>query len=407
MASNTTNPRRDYSGPAFLSGGYRPMFLLGALWAAVAMALWLAVLTAGWTLPSSFDPVDWHVHELLFGFAPAVVCGFLLTAIPNWTGRLPITGMPLGLLTALWLLGRVAVLFGAGLPGFVIMLADLSFLLALVGFIAREIIAGKNWRNMVVLVMLTLILLGNGLFHLAAMAQEPAAQSLGFRVGIAAFVLLIGLIGGRVIPSFTRNFLARQNATRLPTPFNQFDKLIMLASAVALAIWIARPEARFTGAPLLLAGVLNAVRMARWSGWQARRELLVLILHLGYAFVSLGYLITGGAILWPDAIPLVAGIHSWTVGAVATMMLAVMTRASRGHSGRPLVAAGTDMLIYCAIILGALARIWASFAGAPDWVLHLSASGWIVAFGGFVLFYGPMLLTPRIAAKKTNRAGPA
>ncbi|MBV1866598.1 MAG: NnrS family protein [Marinosulfonomonas sp.] len=407
MAPNTKEPRRDYGGPAFLSGGYRPMFLLGALWAAIAMALWLAVLTAGWTLPSSFDPVDWHVHELLFGFVPAVVCGFLLTAIPNWTGRLPVTGASLGLLVALWLLGRVAVLFGAGLPSVVVMLADLSFLIALVGFIAREITAGKNWRNMVVLAILTLILAGNGLFHLAVMAEEPASQGPGFRIGVLAVVLLIGLIGGRVIPSFTRNFLARQNATHLPVPFNQFDKLVMLASAIALTIWVAQPEARVTGVALLLAGALNAVRLSRWSGWQARSELLVLILHLGYAFVPLGYLMTGSAILWPDIFPQAAGIHSWTVGAVATMMLAVMTRASKGHSGRPLVAGGTEMLIYRAIILGALTRIWASFSGAPDWALHVSATGWIVAFGSFVLFYGPMLLTPKIAAKKPSSAGPA
>lgn len=383
------------------------MFLLGALWAAIAMALWLIVLITDWGLPSRFDPVDWHVHELLYGFAPAVVCGFLLTAIPNWTGRLPVTGVPLGVLVALWLLGRAAILFGAGLPGAIVMLADLSFLAMLALMITREIIAGKNWRNMVVLVMLIVILLGNALFHMAAMAGDVASVSIGFRLGVSALILLIGLIGGRVIPSFTRNFLARQNATRLPVPFNRFDKGVMLASAIALLAWVALPDSRLTGVLLIIAGLLNTARMSRWSGWQVRRQMLVLILHLAYAFVPLGYLISGGAILWPDLVPYSAGVHSWMTGGVATMMLAVMTRASRGHTGRSLVAQGPEMLIFSAIILGALARVWATFPGAPDWVLYFSATGWIIAFGSFFLFYAPMLLTPKIAPKKPGTLRPA
>jgi len=407
MTNDLTRSRRSYDGPAFFSGGFRPMFLLGAIWAVVAMVLWLVVLISGWSLPGRFDPVDWHAHELLFGFAPAVVCGFLLTAIPNWTGRLPVTGAPLGTLAGLWVLGRVAVLSGASFPAPLVMLADLLFLIVLAGFVTREIIAGKNWRNVAVLMMLTLILIGNALFHLSAMAGELAAHGVGFRLGVGALIGLIGLIGGRVIPSFTRNFLAQRNESNLPVPFNRFDKTVMLISVVTLAAWVIRPAVPITALLLLLAGMLHIARMARWSGWQARRQVLVLILHLAYAFLPLGYLIVGGAILWPGAIPAAAGVHAWMVGGVATMMLAVMTRASLGHTGRPLTAGGVEKLIFSTIILGAIARIWAVFPGTPDWVLYFSAIGWIVAFGGFVLFYGPILLTPRIAAKKPGSARPA
>ncbi len=403
MSSATAKRRQPYSGPAILSGGFRPMFLLGALWAVVAMVLWLLVLTIGFDLPSRFDPVDWHAHELLFGFAPAVVCGFLLTAIPNWTGRLPVTGAPLGGLVFLWVIGRGAVLFGAVLASGLVLIADLAFLAALAALIAREIIAGKNWRNLAVLLLVLLLLVANGLFHLTALQGDIASQGIGFRLGAGALVLLIGLIGGRIIPSFTRNWLVKQNISELPTPFNKFDRAVLIVSVAAIGVWVVRPDALLGGVLLLLAGVLHMVRLSRWSGGRTFGQLLVLVLHIAYGFLPLGYLLSGAASLWPGYFSAVAGEHAWMVGVVAMMMLAVMTRASLGHSGRPLQAGLAEWLIFSAIVIAAVTRIWASFATGSQGLLHLSATCWIIAFGVFCISYGPMMFRPKMAPKKPSK----
>lgn len=395
-----------YTGHAFLSAGFRPMFLLGCAWAAIAMALWLAYMISGNDPLSHFDAVDWHAHELLFGFGSAILCGFLFTAIPNWTGRLPISGTPLAALTALWLLGRLTVTFGQSLSVTLTGLIDVGFLAAICAIIAREILAGKNWRNTPVLLICTVFMVANAVFHIDAASGSFAASGIGFRLGISALIMLIGLIGGRVIPSFTRNWLAKQGPDNLPTPFNQYDKITLLISAATLILWTAAPDTPVTGVALLLSGALHITRLTRWSGLRALRETLVIILHIGYAFVPVGYLMLGVATFRPDIIPYAAGIHAWTAGAVAVMMLAVMTRASLGHTGRPLKAGWREGLIYIAAITAAITRIWASLIDAPVWALHLSATAWMLAFGAFCVFYGKLLLAPKTAPRKPN-ANPA
>ena len=213
---------RDYGGPALLSYGFRPFFLFGAIWAAAAMAIWPALMAGSITLPTAFDPVRWHAHELIFGYVPAIISGFLLTAMPNWTGRLPVTGARLFALFALWAVGRLAVLCSAVIGQGVAAAIDLFFLAALGATVAREIIAGKNTRNLKVLGVLAVLFAGNAISH--AELLFFLAPGHGTRVGIAAILLLIMLIGGRIIPSFTRNWLARQGPGRLPQPFNRFDQ---------------------------------------------------------------------------------------------------------------------------------------------------------------------------------------
>ena len=387
---------RDYRGPALLSYGFRPFFLLGAVQAGLAMAAWLPIFNGELAVSTAFGPIDWHVHEMLYGFLPAVVTGFLLTAIPNWTGRLPIQGMPLLVLVAVWLAGRVAVTYSANIGWLPAAIVDVAFLALVIAATAREIVAGSNWRNLRVVVMVTLLLAGNIAFHLEA--HYSGSAEYGARIGIAAIVLLIAVIGGRIVPSFTRNWLARENPGRLPVPFGKFDAAIILFSAAVLALWIVQPAGDLAAAALIAAGALHIVRLARWAGDRTWRDRLVLILHVGYAFVPLGFLLAGAAAL--GMVMGDIGTHAWTVGAAGTMTLAVMTRASLGHTGNPLVASPATQAIYAGVVIAALARICASLE--PGWsepLLQVAALAWVAAYLGFAVSFGPLLLTAQRAKK--------
>jgi len=386
---------RDYRGPVLLSYGFRPFFLFGAIYAGLAILAWLPMFSGELELSTAFSPVDWHVHEMLYGYLPAVVTGFLLTAIPNWTGRLPIQGMPLLVLFSVWLAGRVAVTFSAEIGWLAAAIIDVDFLVLVVAATAREIVAGKNWRNLRVVGLVTLLLAGNVAFHVEAHVQGTAEY--GARVGIAAIVLLIVVIGGRIVPSFTRNWLARENPGRLPTPFARFDVAVIGASAATLALWVAQPLGLATASALAVTAVLNIVRLARWAGDRTWRDRLVLILHVGYAFVPLGFLLASAAAL--DIIVPSAGIHAWTVGAAGTMTLAVMTRASLGHTGNTLTASAVTQAVYAAVVIAAIARICVSLEPASsEALLPVTVFAWCVAFFGFAASYGPMLMGRRRAS---------
>ena len=385
---------RNHRGPALLSYGFRPFFLFGAIYAGLAMLAWLPLFNGELALSTAFGPIDWHVHEMLYGYLPAVVTGFLLTAIPNWTGRLPIKGMPLLVLVAVWLAGRMAVTFSAEIGWLSAAIIDVSFLILVIAATAREIVAGKNWRNLRVIVMVTLLLAGNVAFHLEAHFHGSAEY--GARIGIAATVLLLVVIGGRIIPSFTRNWLARENPGRLPMPFGRFDVAVIGLSAATLALWTAQPMGRITAAALAATGALHIVRLARWAGDRTWRDRLVLVLHVGYAFVPFGFLLASAAAI--GMVPADTGTHAWMVGAAGTMTLAVMTRASLGHTGSALSASAVTQAVYAAIVVAALARICSSLE--PAWseqLLYIAAVAWVAAFFGFAASYGPLLVSAQRA----------
>jgi uncharacterized protein involved in response to NO len=376
------------AGPALFSYGFRPFFLGGTAWAAVGVLLWLPLYFGELGLPTAFVPRDWHIHEMLYGYVAAVIAGFLLTAIPNWTGRLPVNGAPLAALAVLWLAGRLAILFSGRVGAAWAALIDIAFLAVLAAVAAREIIAGRNWRNLRVLVVIGVLIAGNVVFHLEVAWYGLADY--GIRIAIGAVILLITLVGGRIVPSFTRNWLARRGPGRLPTPFGRFDILSMAVGAVALAAWVVAPSHAIAGALLIAAAVVHSARLARWAGDRTFTDRLVLVLHAGYAFVPLGFALVGASAIWP-AVPESAGIHAWTAGAIGVMTLAVMTRATLGHTGRPLAASAATQAIYLFAILAALVRIIAAFE--PSLILlHISALFWICAFGGFVIAYGPLLI---------------
>jgi uncharacterized protein involved in response to NO len=384
-----------YSGPVLLSYGFRPFFLLGAIYAGLAVLAWLPIFNGELQVRTAFGAIDWHVHEMLYGYLPAVVTGFLLTAIPNWTGRLPIQGRPLLVLVVLWLAGRIAVTFSAEIGWLTAALIDTGFLALLIAAITREILAGKNWGNLKVVGLVSLLLAGNVAFHLESHFNGSAEY--GIRIGIAAMVLLITVIGGRIVPSFTRNWLVRENPGRLPAPLARFDVVTIGVSAVTLALWVAQPSWRLSGAALAVAGLLQVVRLMRWAGDRTFRDRLVLVLHVGYAFVPLGFLLSSAAAF--GLVAESAGIHAWTVGAAGIMTLAVMTRASLGHTGNALVASLMTQAIYAAVVIAALARIGASLF--PVWsepLLELAVLAWCLAFFGFAASFGPLLVGRKRAA---------
>ena len=389
----TAQQIRDYQGPALLSYGFRPFFLFGALWAVLAVAIWLPLLNERISLPTALTPIQWHVHELLFGFVPSIAAGFLLTAVPNWTGRLPVVGFPLFVLFLIWVAGRAAILASAWIGQPIAAFVDLAFLSLLAIVIAREIIVSDHKRNLKVLVVIVLLLIGNALFHLEVTFDSEGAY--GERVGITAIVLLIMLIGGRIIPSFTRNWLVRRPTGRLPLPFGKFDAVAMFVSAAALTSWILSPDSLLTALLAMAAFVGNAGRLVRWAGERVSAEPLVLILHIGYAFVPLGFLLLTLSILGLQYIASAGALHGWTAGAIGVMTLAVMTRATLGHTGQPLRATRAIQFVYAASVVAGLARLIAAFGIVRDPMLQLSAIAWVLAFGGFVVIYGPFLIRRR------------
>ena len=396
--STTAERMRAWRGPAILSFGFRPFFLGAAIWAAVAMALWIPALTGALDLPTRFDAASWHAHEFLFGYLSAVIAGFLLTAVPNWTGQLPIVGWPLGGLFVLWVGGRAGVLLSDGLPSLDVALVDLAMPVALTGFLAREIIVGKNWRNLIVLTMLGIFTISNAIFHWEAARGDYAAQGYGLRAGLGAALMMIAVIGGRIVPSFTRNWLARQGPGRLPVPpMQRFDKIALLALLAALFAWIAAPEAQALAPLLLAAGALHLVRLARWAGDRTLAEPLLWILHLGYLFLPLGAIALGVSIFVPGLFGGASAQHLWMAGAVGLMTLAVMTRATLGHTGQELKAGRGTLALYLGLLTAILARLAAGLWPDQAPLLHiLSGLAWIAAFGGFAMLYGPAMMRRRV-----------
>jgi uncharacterized protein involved in response to NO len=377
-----------------LTAGFRPFFLAAAGWAAVAMAMWLPLMNGALTLPSRFDPLSWHVHEMLFGFAMAAVGGFLLTAIPNWTGRDPVAGRPLVMLVSLWLLGRFACLISDLLPAWLTPVLDLAFPVALEVVAARELLAAGNRRNYPLLAPVAVLAIGNLLTHLQTLGVA-VPFGLGWRLGIAVVIVLISVIGGRIVPAFTRNWLNARGLSPVPPPADMLDRIALGVLHASLIGWTFLPDWRAVGALLLLAAALNLARLVRWRGVATLDEPLLLVLHVGYLWLVVGVALLGLALL-SDIVPRAAAVHALTAGAMGTMVLAVMTRATLGHTGRVLRADVATMVIYALVSVAAMLRIVAAWMaeGQLD-LLEVSAAAWVAAFVLFAAEYGPMLLVPR------------
>ena len=357
-----------------------------------AMLAWFAALIFGLPVGGSYGALHWHAHEMLFGYTSASLAGFMLTAIPNWTGRLPVSGTPLALLGLLWISGRVAMampdLFGLYAAAAI----DAIFLPALGLIAAREIGTGRNWKNLHVVVGLALLTTANIWFHLSVLSAGDTGYP--HRMAISVWLLLVTLVGGRLAVSFTNNWLSRRGVSALPASFGLFDRFAFLFSLAALASWIALPGSGLTLATCGAAGLVQLWRLSRWRGWTTFAEPLVAVLHVAYFFVPLGFLTIAASA--GGFIGQTAALHVLTVGVIGTMTLSVMTRVTRGHTGNPLHAGGLTTSIYVCIALSALVRPLADFL--PDryvGVLGLSALLWIMAYTLFLAEYAPMLLRPR------------
>ena len=385
---------RSTTAPALFREGFRPFFLLAALWAVLSLVIWLLLLQGWILLPSAFDPLAWHAHEMMYGFAVAAVAGFLLTAIPNWTGHFPLQGAPLITLTAVWIAGRCAMATSAWIGALPAAVVDLAFLALFVGAVAREVMAGRSWRNLPPVFALGLLLIGNGVTHLEA-AGIVAMSGLGNRLGLAVLAALIALVGGRIVPSFTRNRLVKQKAHRLPAAAGRFDRLAVGLVPLALGAWVAGIAETATGALLLAAGLATGVRLARWRGIATWRDPLLSALHLGYGWLALGLVLLGASGIWTDVTE-AAALHALGTGAVGTMTLAVMVRATLAHTGRAqIVGAGTETLYLLAHAAALLRVLAACLPGSYAVLLSASGAAWIAAFTLFGLIYGPCLLRPR------------
>lgn len=371
--------------------GFRVFFLAAGLFAVAAIGFWLWSLEGG-PQPFAMAPTHWHAHEMIFGFAAAALGGFFLTAVPNWTGAKAAPERFIAIVWGLWLAGRAATWFSGALPAGLVAVVDLAFLPVLAAKILTQLLKRPKPQNMMFLILLTLVWLGNLLMHLEWLGlADTAAQ--GLRGGMLAVCAMIAALGGRVTPAFTLNAMRREGIeSRLPVNRKWADlpgtALPVLLSALVLAdlpsAWVA-----------IAAGVFAAVRLAGWrTGW-AWRQPIVLALHLGYGMLALGYLCWGLAGLGLGSE--IAALHVLGIGAIGGMTLAVMSRASLGHSGRALIAPGPVALAYLLMPLAVALRVAAAEWGA-FWHAGTMAAGalWMLAFGLYVVALWPAFTGPRV-----------
>lgn len=392
---------------AFLSYGFRPFFLGAALYAVVLMAVWLVFIAAttlgrptDW-LPVSGSQFAWHAHELVYGFAGAAIAGFLLTAVPNWTGALPISGRPLGALFLIWLAGRLTMMASAALPAWLPAACDLVFLPALGGVAARQLLVKPSARNAVFLALLALMFAGNVSYH-ASVSNIVAVDPLsGPHLALWTIVVMMTIIGGRIIPSFTHNWInINAPGEALPRRFAKLDVLSILAAAGTGAAVLAGAPKPWVVAVAAIAAVANGLRLAFWRGIITRREPIVWILHVGYAWIVCGLALTAAAHV-AGSIAQTLAYHAFGTGAASTMILAIMTRASLGHTGRPIKAARPIIWAYVCVTLAASARVFIPLVApqATPLALAIAAVAWIAAFAAFLVVYLPILTTPRVHTK--------
>jgi len=379
-----------------LSIAFRPFFLLGTAFAVISMLLWLALLHGvGWQ-PEMADPAAWHAHEMLFGFAGAAIAGFLLTAVATWTGRPPVTGSMLGTLVVAWIAGRVAMAAGQGWPDLAVAIIDLAFPMLLAGLAMREIVGGGSRRNFGIVAVMTGFAVLDGVFHLGRSGVWPGAERVALFLTAHGILVLITVIAGRIVPLFTTNWLRPRGAARLPRSRAWLESMIIpVAVLTGIADSVAAPAMVVAVLSISLA-ILHAFRLSAWQGWSTTAEPLVLILHIAYAWLPIGFLLLGLVALGLP-VPRSAALHALTMGAVGTMILAVATRVALGHTGRPLTASPLTVAAYVALNAGVLVRVLSPLV--PESYLALidaAAVGWIAAFSLFLWVYWGILTRPRL-----------
>ncbi|MBK1838216.1 NnrS family protein [Azospirillum sp. YIM B02556] len=379
--------------PILFQYGFRFFFLFSGVAAVGLLGAWLGVLVTGEWPDHAVGASAWHAHEMLFGTVVAAVAGFLLTAVPSWTGTKAVSGAPLMALAALWIAGRVAVFPWTGMPEPVAAVIDLAFLPGLGVALARPLVAAGKWRNSAFLILIALLTAGNLLIHLEWLDLLDGGAEAGFALGLGIVLMMVTVIGGRILPAFTRNGLGKAGLGVRSWPMVERPVLVLTLTLVPATM--AAPDSVVTGLIALAAAVAHTVRLAGWQGWKAWRSPILWILHVGYLWVPMALLLRGLHAL--AGLPAAAGTHALTVGAFATLILAVMSRASLGHTGRPLVVSRSTVAAYVLLTVAAVART-ASPLLPVEWVwsaLQCSGYAWVAAFTLYLVAYAPVLLSPR------------
>jgi uncharacterized protein involved in response to NO len=384
---------------ALFTYGFRPFFLAAGVSALVLVPWWAGSFAFGIPLASGWPPTLWHVHEMLFGFIAAAIAGFLLTAVPSWTGQRGFAGLPLMLLAALWALGRILVCSSAVWPLPLVATVDLAFLPVLAVLVALPLLRARN-RNTPLLAVLGLLWACDAGFYWELAALDATRAALALRIGIDVVLVLVTVIGGRIVPAFTGSGLkARGDAVALRA-WRGVTPLVIALMVVVAVVDVVRPDGALAGWVALAAALAQGVRMLQWRTLHTLRLPIVWVLHLGYAWLPVGLALKALALL-NGAVIAAFWVHALTIGAVATMILGVMTRATLGHTGRPLVASPSVAVAYLLLAAAAIVRVFGLLWWRHSYpaVIVVSALLWTGAFAVFVTVYAPMLWSPRIDGK--------
>jgi uncharacterized protein involved in response to NO len=382
-------------GPVFFAAGFRPFFLSAGVAAALLVPLWLLMFLGVLNAELPYPSVAWHGHEMVFGFGAAAVGGFLLTAVPNWTNTHHVSGQPLMVLFGCWLAGRVAMLLGGVLPPLLVAAIDLAYLPLLGVLMAGPLIKAGKWRNIAFLPILGVLFLANLCVHLQAVAGVASAMN-GVYLGIFVLLLMITIVGGRIIPSFTQSWLRMQHRPVELHPIGWIEKGGAAGSLVlAGVVHVAAPGSAAAGVAALAAAAIHGVRLSRWHGAKTLANPILWVLHLGYLWMAVGLALLGVSV-FVHVLPASAAIHALTAGCIGTMVIAVMSRASLGHAGHPLEVAPATVRAYVLISLGALLRVVAPLS--PGAMVLLTGAGglaWTLGWLMFVAVYWPIVTRPR------------
>jgi uncharacterized protein involved in response to NO len=383
---------------ALWSYGFRPFFLLAALCAVVTLAVLVAGQIVGLAPDGALPLTRWHGHEMLFGFVSAAIAGFLLTAAATWTERPPLSGAPLVALVLLWLAGRTVMFPTFDLQRSPLVLLDAAFLPAVAFALARQLVPARNYRNWLFLPILALLAAADVVFHGSQLGWfDVDVDPLRFAANLVQ--LLVAVIGGRIIPLFTRNALARVGVDVRIEPAPRLDALALGAVVAVLVVDLLQPNGTVAASLALAASTLLAARLARWHGHRTLRMPIVWVLHAGYAWLVASLAMKGLWLLY-GVVWGVNWLHALTAGAFGTMILAVMSRVALGHTGRPLTVSSATVVAYALVIGGAALRVIAP-ALVPDHYLAplaVAAATWAGAFAIFAITYLPILVAPRPAA---------
>ena len=366
--------------------GFRPFFLFGAIFSAFALVHFI-LLMSGVTafLPSRWDMLVWHKHEMLFGYAAAIIGGFLLTAVPNWTGHPTPKGVALVMIFLLWLAGRVMIFFSAWFPEPLVAVVDISFFLACMAGIFPALVKSQNRRNYFFLLLLLLLAAANGLAHWDEM-------DIGIRLGLDIVIMMMIIIGGRVIPFFTERPLGIA-ISRSP----RIEHLVLVSTIAALMLDVAEANETMLGMAFLLAGIANGWRLSQWRSLKTLKVPLLWVLHAGYAWLVIGFLARAFYYFGTIASPSI-GTHAFTAGGIGVLTLGMMARVSLGHTGRPLAVGKAMIAAFACINLVAATRVlgvWL-FPGLMWYWFQVAAGFWLLAFVIFIVVYTPILLQPRV-----------